>query len=290
MAKSVHVSTSATGSNEARAESCQPSSASAAKASVPRNAVGPSGPVSPKRTPITAAPSMTTVWGRPGAIPWSGPPGGSAQVPRSPTVSVSVPGFSTHHSKTPTGSALRSRSPAMTGESCSPTSRTPPRTSGSKDCHARGNSASYVPPPTGRSQPQPGRSSIGGRTPRTVARVVPSWRPTKTANPSAATGSKRWRPTSRCQRAASPRNVRPMLPVPRPPIGMPAHSPSSIIDVCTLGRPTESQGTPMPRRQAIGGMAGQPAAGSAAARGSYDAVSPARASVTSRPRSSPRRA
>ena len=40
---------------------------------------------------------------------------GSCQVSMIPTVSGSGPGFSTHHSKTPTGRALDSRSPAMTG-------------------------------------------------------------------------------------------------------------------------------------------------------------------------------
>ena len=50
------------------------------------------------------------------------------------------PGCSPPHAMPPTGSALRSRSPPMTGESCSPTRRTP-TSSGSKVCHARGNRA-----------------------------------------------------------------------------------------------------------------------------------------------------
>ncbi len=51
-----------------------------------------------------------------------------------------------------------------------------------------------------------------------------------------------------------------MLPVPSPPIGIPANSPSSIIGMWTRLWPTESHGTPMPRRQATAGMTGQAAA------------------------------
>ncbi len=107
--------------------------------------------------------------------------------------------------------------------------------------------------------PSPTRGGSWAATPTARWRAPrdPSAAPTNSENPSAATGSKRCCPTSRCQRAASPRNVRPMLPVPRPPIGTPAHSPSSTIGVCTRGRPTVGHGTPIPRLQATAGMTGQ---------------------------------
>ena len=199
-AKSAHRSRSATGSNPARHETSMPSPASAAMASDPRRAVGASAPGSPSSTATEPSSAMTRC-GRAGAGPVAA--NGSAQVNRSPTVTGSGPGFSSHHSKTPTGRALRSRSPAMTGESCSPTTRIPPVTSGSNACHARGKSAWYVPPPTGSVQPQSG-SSPGRSALSTVARE-PDGPPTNSENPSAATGSWRCRPTSRCQRAASPR-------------------------------------------------------------------------------------
>ncbi len=106
-------------------------------ASDPRSAVGASAAASPKRTPSRPA-SPATSCGRPGAAPVV--ENGSAHESISPTVSGSGPGFSTHHSKTPTGRALDSRSPAITGESCSPVRRIP-SWSGSNACQARGKSA-----------------------------------------------------------------------------------------------------------------------------------------------------
>ena len=285
-AKSAHRVRSASGSKAARAVSATPSASSAAMANVPRRAVGPP-PGSPQFARRACRPPRTTRCGRPGAGP--APGRGSAQVKRSPTVNGSGPGFSSHHSRTPTGRALDSRSPPITGDSCSPRRRTPPVTSGSKVCHARGNSAWYVPLPAGSVHPQSG--SAAGRSADSTVVVDPDGPPTNTANPSAATGSNRCCPTSRCQRAASPRNVRPMLPVPRPPIGTPAHSPSSTIGPDTRGCPTSTHGTPIPRRQATSGIRGRSgpdpwALGCADLRKATDPVG----IVTSRRRSRRRRA
>ena len=104
-------------------------------------------------------------------------------------------------------------------------------------------------------------------------------RPTKSEKPSAATGSNRCRPTSRCQRAKSPRCVRPMLPVPRPPIGTPAHAPSSIIGRSTRGWPTSGQGRPIGR-----------APGDRRDVRPADALDGSSAPSLARPRSRPRRA
>ena len=142
----------------------------------------------------------------------------------------------------------------MTGLSCSPTRRTP-SASGSNVCQARGKSAWYVPPPSGSVQPQAGSAS-GRSVDRTVAVPPPPGRPTKTEKPSAATGAKACLPTSRCQRAKSPRCVRPMLPVPSPPIGIPAYVPSSIIGRSTRGWPASGQGRPIGRCQATPGIFG----------------------------------
>ena len=78
----------------------------------------------------------------------------------------------------------------MTGESCSPMTPTP-TTSASKVCQARGNSAWYVPPPTGTFQPHVSNPSPGGLTASTVACLEPSARATKSEKPSATTGSNR---------------------------------------------------------------------------------------------------
>ena len=227
VAKSRHRSVSVQGSKAARVVRVQSSSARAARASVPRSPVGAPARASPNRIPAMARPASalrvpfvpsaaeTASCGRPGAIPASGPPGGSAQVARSPTVSGSGPGFSTHHSKTPTGRALRSRSPADHGRKLladEPDAerlgleRLPgPREEGV--VRPAADRAGPSPRPAGR------RRAVARRTGRWRARSRPA-RPTNSEKPSAATGSKRCWPTSRCQRAASPRNVRPMLPVP----------------------------------------------------------------------------
>ena len=93
--------------------------------------------------------------------------------------------------------------------------------SGSNVCQARGKSA-VVRAAADRQVPAPRRQRVrAAASDRTWLARPPSARSTNSENPSAATGSKRCRPTSRCQRAKSPRCVRPMLPVPRPPIGTP---------------------------------------------------------------------
>ena len=255
-AKSAHSDVSPTGSNVARADRDQPSAARAAIANVPRRAVGASGPGSSSVTP-RASPERSTSCRRPGAGPELGPPGGSAQLNRSPTVSGSGPGFSTHHSNTPTGKrapievAGDDRRELLAGEAHRDAEAVGlERLPGPREQRViRAATHRQIPAPGGQVR-RPERGQDDG--PAGTVAASPAG-PTYREKPSAATGSNRCWPTSRCQRATSPRNVRPMLPVPRPPIGTPAHSPSSIIGRATRGCPTSGQGTPIARRQAGAG-------------------------------------
>ena len=110
----------------------------------------------------------------------------------------------------------------------------------------------------GSVQPQAGSAS-GRSVERTVAVAVavrtrrrrPRTRPPRPARSAC-------RPTSRCQRAKSPRYVRPMLPVPSPPIGTPANV--AVVDHRQVDARMagSAQGTPMPRRQATPGIRSRP--------------------------------
>ena len=102
--------------------------------------------------------------------------------------------------------------------------------------------------PLGSVQPQAG--SVSGRSvERTVATPPDSGRPTKIEKASAATGANACLPTSRCQRAKSPRCVRPMLP---------------DLGRRSEPRPTTRRRSSGPRRAVAGighGQADRPAAG-----------------------------
>ena len=191
-------------------------------------------PASPSSTASASRPRPPRGAGRGGGRTRAA--NGSAQVNRSPTVNGSGPGFSTHHSKTPTGRALRSRSRAMTGRQLLADEAHAARTSGSNACHARGNSAWYVPPPTGRSQPHAG-SSAGRSADRTVARGAVAGR-RRTARsrrrrpargdggrPRGASARRRRGTCGRCSRCRDRRS------------GTPANSPSSRIGRSTRGVP-----------------------------------------------------
>ena len=104
----------------------------------------------------------------------------------------------------------------MTGLSCSPTRRDAEdlrleRLPGAREERVVRAGALGQRPAPGRQRRRAGASR--GPSP---CRVAVRARPTKTEKPSAATGAKACLPTSRCQRATSPRCVRPMLPVPEP--------------------------------------------------------------------------
>ena len=128
---------------------------------------------------------------------------------------------STTRRRRPAGRS-RSRSPPMTGLSCSPTRRDAedlrlerlprPREQGVIGAAALGQ----------RPSPRPAAPRAGASD-RTVAAPSPPGRPTWIEKPSRRPARSACFPTSRCQRATSPRCVRPMLPVPSPPIGTPAH-------------------------------------------------------------------
>ena len=100
----------------------------------------------------------------------------------------------------------------------------------------------------------PGPSRAAAGVVRSTVADAPRPSSTQRAKPSTATGSKRCSPTRRCQRAKSPRWVRPMLPAPIPPMGTPAHGPSSIIGVSTRARGTGSQPAPIGWDQAWAGI------------------------------------
>ena len=129
---------SARASKRSRTVTVTPGARDAATANVPRRPDG--APTGAWRIAPSTSWDRTVSCQAPASAGWRGSAAGSAQLSMIPTVRGSGPGFSTHHSKAPTGSALDTRSPAMTGLSCSPTSRTPSAL-GSNACHARGKRA-----------------------------------------------------------------------------------------------------------------------------------------------------
>ena len=127
----------------------------------------------------------------------------------------------------------------MTGLSCSPTRRTP-RTSGPKFAR-RAGTGRIGPAPPAVSSPTPagppaGASRARCRPPhRQAARRRPRTRRRRRAE--------RVAPTSRCQRAKSPRWVRPMLPAQAPDRDA---GPRPVVDhrTSTRGRPTSGRAGP----------------------------------------------
>mmetsp|Transcript_28364 Transcript_28364/g.90377 ORF Transcript_28364/g.90377 Transcript_28364/m.90377 type:complete len:261 (+) Transcript_28364:1399-2181(+) len=100
--------------------------------------------------------------------------------------------------------------------------------------------------------------SGGPRAVRAVAAdpptELPAPRATCTAKREPGIDSAWWCPTRRCHRLKSPRYVCPMDPAPRPPMGTPACSPSSIHLVRGRGRRAASSiGSPSGCRHAEGG-------------------------------------